>query len=318
MAAIEVMNLVKQYGQRTALGGVSFSVEEGETFGYLGPNGAGKTTTIRILTGMTQATSGTARILSHDIRTDTIGAKRYIGVVPETSNVYDDLSAWHNLIFNAELYGVPDDTRNAAAKRLLDLFDLFDRKDDKVRGFSKGMKRRLTIAMGLVNDPKILFLDEPTSGLDIQSNLIIRDVIRELADRGVTVFLTTHNIEEANVTCRRVAIINHGRIAAIDSPERLKGTFESVKSLEVGLGRITPAVLTALRTLPLVNDLVQEGDKVRLLTHDPIRVLDKVREYTSIHGIPVLSVSTLGPSLEDVFIRITGVGRRAKEVQAID
>jgi ABC-2 type transport system ATP-binding protein len=318
MAAIEVMNLVKQYGQRTALGGVSFSVEEGETFGYLGPNGAGKTTTIRILTGMTQATSGTARILSHDIRTDTIRAKQYIGVVPETSNVYDDLSAWHNLIFNAELYGVPAHARNAAAKRLLDLFDLFDRKDDRVRGFSKGMKRRLTIAMGLVNDPRILFLDEPTSGLDIQSNLIIRDVIRELTDRGVTVFLTTHNIEEANVTCRRVAIINHSRIAAIDAPERLKGTFESVKSLEVGLDRITPAVLTALRTLPLVNDLVQEGDKVRLLTHDPIRVLDEVREYTSIHGIPVLSVCTLGPSLEDVFIRITGVGRRAKEVQAID
>ena len=318
MAAIEVENLVKQYGKRTALDGVSFSIEEGETFGYLGPNGAGKTTTIRILTGMTQATSGTARILSHDIRTDTIRAKRYLGVVPETSNVYDDLPAWDNLIFNAELYGVPAHARNAAAKRLLDLFDLSDRKDDKVRGFSKGMKRRLTIAMGLVNDPKVLFLDEPTSGLDIQSNLIIRDVIRDLSDRGVTVFLTTHNIEEANVTCRRVAIINHGRIAAIDAPERLKSTFESVKSLEVGLGRITPADLAALRTLPLVNDLVQEGDKVRLLTHDPIRVLDEVQKYTGTHGIPVLSVSTLGPSLEDVFIRITGVGRRAKEVQASD
>jgi ABC-2 type transport system ATP-binding protein len=318
MAAIEVTNLVKQYGQRTALGGVSFSVEEGETFGYLGPNGAGKTTTIRILTGMTQATSGTARILSHDIRTDTIRAKQHLGVVPETSNVYDDLSAWQNLIFNAELYGVPAHARNAAATRLLDLFDLSDRKDDRVKGFSKGIKRRLTIAMGLVNDPRILFLDEPTSGLDIQSNLIIRDVIRDLSDRGVTVFLTTHNIEEANVTCRRVAIINHGRIAAIDAPERLKGTFESVKSLEVGLGRITPDDLAALRTLPLVNDLVQEGDKVRLLTHDPVRVLGEVQEYTGTHGIPVLSVSTLGPSLEDVFIRITGVGRRAKEVKAID
>jgi ABC-2 type transport system ATP-binding protein len=318
MYAIEVDRLIKRYGDRTALDGVSFSVEEGETFGYLGPNGAGKTTTIRILTGMTQATSGTARILGHDIGTDTIRAKRHIGVVPETSNVYDDLSAWDNLIFNAELYGVPAHARTSAATRLLDLFGLLDRKDDRVRGYSKGMKRRLTIAMGLVNDPRILFLDEPTSGLDIQSNLIIRDVIRDLAAKGVTVFLTTHNIEEANVTCRRVAIINHGKIAAIDSPERLKNTIESAKSLEVGLDPITPGTLDALRGLPLVNDIVREGDKVRLFTSDPVSVLDEVRQYARANRITVLSVSTLGPSLEDVFIRITGISRRTREVQASD
>ena len=235
--AIEVSNLSKRYREIQALDSVSFSVPEGEIFGYLGPNGAGKTTTIRILTGITQPSGGTARIFGHDIIRETIESRRHMGIVHETSNVYDDLTAWQNIIFTAELYHVEKAGRDEWAEELLKTFDLYERKDDLAHGFSKGMKRRLTLAMGLINHPRLLFLDEPTSGLDVQSNLIIRKVIRGLATEGVTVFLTTHNIEEANLTCDRVAIINHGKIAAIDSPERLKKTIQSVQSVEVGFDR---------------------------------------------------------------------------------
>ena len=318
MYAIEADNLSKRYGEIQALGGVSFRVEEGETFGFLGPNGAGKTTTIRILTGMTQATGGNAAIFGKDISRDTIAAKRYIGIVPETSNVYDDLSAWDNLIFNAELYGVGRTERTKRAQHLLELFELWERRDSRARGFSKGMKRRLTIAMGLINHPRLLFLDEPTSGLDVQSNLIIREVIRDLNEQGITVFLTTHNIEEANVTCNRVAIVNHGRIAATDSPERLKHTIESVQSIEFAFDPPSLHTIPDLEAIPSVNEVRKNGDKVRIFSADPARVIEGVTAYARDRKIRILSVNTYGPSLEDVFIRITGITARPKEVFAND
>lgn len=305
--AIEVMNLSKRYGQIQALDGVSFSVSEGEIFGYLGPNGAGKTTTIRILTGITRPTGGSARIFGHDIITETIESRRHMGIVHETSNVYDELTAWQNLIFTAELYHVGKEGRDGWARQLLETFDLLERKDDLAHGFSKGMKRRLTLAMGLMNHPRLLFLDEPTSGLDVQSNLIIRRVIRDLAGEGVTVFLTTHNIEEANLTCDRVAIIDHGRIAAIDSPERLKKAIQSVQSVEVGLDRQAPEIQEALRGIPTVNEARKDGDKIRLFTDDPSAVIPAVVAYAARENLRVLSLTTYGPSLEDVFIRLTGI-----------
>ena len=240
MNAIEVSHLSKHFGTLKALDDISFSVSEGETFGFLGPNGAGKTTTIRILTGISAPTSGTATIFGKDIIRDTIASRKQMGIVHETSNIYDDLTAWQNMMFTAELYTVGKHEREKRGSELLETFGLLERRNDKVHGFSKGMKRRLTLAMGLVNNPRLLFLDEPTSGLDVQSNLIIRDVIRDLNSRGVTVFLTTHNIEEANLACDRVAIINHGRIAAIDSPERLKKTIQSAQSIEVAFDVPSP------------------------------------------------------------------------------
>jgi ABC-2 type transport system ATP-binding protein len=305
--AIEVLDLSKRYGEIQALGGVSFSIPEGEIFGYLGPNGAGKTTTIRILTGITRPTGGTARIFGHDIIRETIESRRHMGIVHETSNVYDDLTAWQNLIFTAELYHVPKEGRDEWARELLETFDLAGRRDDLARGFSKGMKRRLTLAMGLINHPRLLFLDEPTSGLDVQSNLIIRRVIRELADEGVTVFLTTHNIEEANLTCDRVAIIDHGRIAAIDSPERLKATIQSVQSVEAAFDRPFPEIPDALRKIPAVNEVRREGDKFRFFTDDPSAVLPEIIAFAEREQARVLSLTTHGPSLEDVFIRLTGL-----------
>jgi ABC-2 type transport system ATP-binding protein len=307
MNAISVENLSKQFGDVRALESVSFTVAEGEVFGYLGPNGAGKTTTIRILTGITAPTAGSARIFDLDIMTDTIRARRKMGIVYETSNVYDDMTAWQNMMFAGELYNVGKHVREVRGRELLEVFGLWERRQGRVKTFSKGMKRRLTLAMGLINDPRLLFLDEPTSGLDVQSNLIIREVLHDLTGRGVTVFLTTHNIEEANVTCDRVAIINKGRIAAIDSPERLKQAIQSVQSVEIAFERGSTEAFTDLRDLPMVSEARREGDKIRLYTADPASLLEAVSAYAEARHNRVMSVTTLGPTLEDVFIRLTGL-----------
>jgi len=318
MNAIEVAGLTKHFGKLVALNNITFSVKEGETFGFLGPNGAGKTTTIRILTGITVPTSGSARVFSRDIVTDTIAARRTMGIVHETSNIYTDLSAWQNLMFTAQLYDVSKTLREKRGRELLELFGLWERKDDRTNGFSKGMKRRLTLAMGLINDPRLIFLDEPTSGLDVQSNLIIRDVIRDLNGRGVTVFLTTHNIEEANLTCDRVAIINRGTIAAIDSPEKLKGTIQSVQSVEVALDPVPAHAEDGLGGITAVSEVRKLGDKFRLITRDPPAVIDGVMAYAKAHDARVISVNTYGPSLEDVFIKLTGLEVRHHGVKAVD
>jgi ABC-2 type transport system ATP-binding protein len=318
MNAIEVDHLSKHFGALVALNDISFTVAEGETFGFLGPNGAGKTTTIRILTGISPPTAGMANIFGKNIVQETTAARKQMGIVHETSNIYDDLSAWQNLMFTAELYTIGRKEREQRGKELLNLFSLWDRRNDRVHGFSKGMKRRLTLAMGLINNPRLLFLDEPTSGLDVQSNLIIREVIRDLTSRGVTVFLTTHNIEEANLTCDRVAIINRGQIAAIDSPERLKATIQSVQSVEVAFDRTAAGRENDLRQLPGVSEVRKEGDKFRLFTHNPPEVITAVMDYAQVQKIRVLSMTTFGPSLEDVFIRLTGLEVRTKGGSTVD
>jgi ABC-2 type transport system ATP-binding protein len=318
MNAIEVLHLTRRFDRLVALNDISFSVREGETFGFLGPNGAGKTTTIRILTGITVPTSGSTRIFGRDIVKDTIAARRTMGIVHETSNIYTDLTAWQNLMFTAQLYDVPKSQREKRGRELLDLFGLWERKDDRSGGFSKGMKRRLTLAMGLINDPRLIFLDEPTSGLDVQSNLIIRDVIRDLTAQGVTVFLTTHNIEEANLTCDRVAIINRGTIAAIDAPEKLKATIQSVQSVEAALDPVPVLAVDDLGRIPTVSEVRKIGDKFRLITEDPPAVIDGVVAYAKRENSRVISMSTYGPSLEDVFIRLTGLEVRHRGVTAVD
>jgi ABC-2 type transport system ATP-binding protein len=318
MNAIDVSHLSKRFGALIALDDISFSVSEGETFGFLGPNGAGKTTTIRILTGISAPTGGTATIFGKDIIRDTIATRKQMGIVHETSNIYDDLTAWQNLMFTAELYTIGKHEREKRGNELLELFGLLERRNDKVHGFSKGMKRRLTLAMGLINNPRLLFLDEPTSGLDVQSNLIIRDVIRDLNTQGVTVFLTTHNIEEANLACDRVAIINHGRIAAIDSPERLKKTIQSAQSVEVAFDSAVPHRKEELKLIPKVSEVRKEGDKFRLFTEDPSVVIPAIMEYAKAGNSRVLSMTTFGPSLEDVFIQLTGLEIRSRGVSTVE
>ena len=318
MQAIEVSHLIKKFGSLTAVNDISFSVGEGETFGFLGPNGAGKTTTIRILTGVSRPTSGTATIFGHDIKHDTINAQQSMGIVSENSNVYDDLTAWQNMLFSAELYHVGRNDREKKSTELLKKFELYERRNDKAHGFSKGMKRRLTLAMGLVNSPRLLFLDEPTSGLDVQSNLIIREVISDLILDGVTVFLTTHNIEEANVMCDRVAIINKGNIIAIDAPESLKNTIQGSQSIEVSFNRNSADHLDELSRLSMVNEVQKAGDKFKLYTEDPAKVIDAVAVYAHTHNLKIISITTLGPSLEDVFVKLTGLQRAGDGINAID
>jgi len=304
--AIEVENLTKYYGNLLAVDHVDFQVEQGEVFGFLGPNGAGKTTTQRMLTTLLEPTEGRIRMLGHDLAQDPVPVKRKMGLVPEESNVYTELTAWENLMFTARLYLVEPGERRQRARDLLETFGLWGKRDVKVEDFSKGMRRRLSIAMAIIHRPTLLFLDEPTPGLDAQSTRTIRDLIRELNAEGTTIFLTTHQIEEANQLCDRVAIINHGRIAVIDTPEQLKAAFRKVQSVEVALEPDGQAHGESLKALPGVTHSVKMGDKWRLYTERPSGLLPEVMDYARAHDLEVVSLSTLGPSLEDVFLEITG------------
>jgi ABC-2 type transport system ATP-binding protein len=305
--AIEARNLTKKYGELVAVDRVDFQVKKGEIFGFLGPNGAGKTTTIRMLTGISIPTEGAATIMGYDIQQHPIEAKEQMGIVPDTSNVYDELSAWDNLIFTGRLYDMSKTWREKRAEELLEMFGLYERRKEKVQGFSRGMKRRICIAMALMNKSNILFLDEPTSGLDVQSVLTIRELIRRLNQQGLTIFVTTHNIEEASQMCDRVAIINHGKIAAIDTPEKLKRTAESLQSVEIAFEDTPQNVQKTLGELPNVNEVMKEGDKFRLFTSDPSSVLASTWDFAENNNLKLITVNTLGPSLEDVFVKLTGI-----------
>ena len=316
--AIQVSNLTKYYGRPKAgpstrlkagvlaVDHINFQVQKGEVFGFLGPNGAGKTTTQRMLTTLLDPTEGSILIHGHNLAHDAYPVKRQMGLVPEESNVYTELTAWDNLMFTAKIYGVGRADRTARARELLETFGLWEKRDVKAQDFSKGMRRRLSIAMAIIHKPALLFLDEPTPGLDAQSSRAIRGLIRQLNAEGTTIFLTTHQIEEANQLCDRVAIIDHGQIAAIDTPERLKQAFRRVQSVEVALEPEGQANGQELGSLPEVTTSVKMGDKWRLYTKDPSALLPQVMDYASSRELRVVSLSTLGPSLEDVFLEITG------------
>ncbi len=307
---IEVENLTKVFGRPesgvVAVDHINFCVRQGEVFGFLGPNGAGKTTTQRMLTTLLEPTEGRIVTFGYDLEHDAYPVKRQMGLVPEEANVYTELTAWDNLMFTAQLYRVERAERASRARELLENFGLWEKRDVKAQDFSKGMRRRLSIAMAIIHKPALLFLDEPTPGLDAQSGRAIRDLIRQLNAEGTTIFLTTHQIEEANQLCDRVAIIDHGQIAAIDTPERLKAAFQRVQSVEVALEPDGGAHGDALAALPGATTSVKMGDKWRLYTEDPSTLLPRVMDYARLHELRVVSLSTLGPSLEDVFLEITG------------
>lgn len=305
-SAIDVHKLTKYYGNTLAVDHITFEVQQGEIFGFLGPNGAGKSTTQRMLTTLLAPTSGQILINGHDLAHDAYPAKRVMGLVPEESCVYTELSAWDNLMFTASLYLVPRSERAGRARQLLETFDLWEKRDVKVENFSKGMRRRLSIAMAIIHKPALLFLDEPTPGLDAQSARAIQNLVRQLNSEGTTVFLTTHLIEEANQLCNRVAIISHGRIAAIDTPERLKASFRRVQSVEVAFDGEMAEKSPLLASLPGVTAQVKAGDKTRLYTEDPSALLPRLIQYSESNHLRVVSLNTLGPSLEDVFLEITG------------
>jgi ABC-2 type transport system ATP-binding protein len=294
--AIEVSQLTKIYQvgkdrpPLRAVDGVDFAVREGEVFGFLGPNGAGKTTTIRMLTGLTRPTSGQAWVMGLDLAHDVARIKKHVGVVPEQSNLYDELSAFDNLVFAMQLYGVPRVERKARAEELLGRFRLDGKRDALFAKLSRGMKRALTIAAALAHRPPLLFLDEPTTGLDVMSARNLRRMIAGLRQEGVTVFLTTHYLEEAERLCDRVAVIVKGRIVASDTVDGLKARGQGQMVVEVTLGNGDSSV----------ESVRLEGDDVETVVRT---VLDRARA----DGRRVLAVNTLRPTLEDVFVQLTGL-----------
>jgi ABC-2 type transport system ATP-binding protein len=299
--AIEVRNLTKRYEKLVAVDHVSFEVRTREIFGFLGPNGAGKTTTVRMLTGVIRADEGQATILGYKV--GSLEAKQVTGVVPEMANAYNDLSGWNNLMLMAELYDVPARTAQDKGTKLLQELGLFERKDSLVKGYSKGMKQRLILAMALISDPEILFLDEPTSGLDVQSARLIKSLIQALNAGGKTIFLTTHDMDEANQLCDRVAVINKGKIVAIDAPERLRMATSGRHSVEVSFTEnINPETLAQL---PGVNEVRKVGDKYRLYTESPGELVVGLVDYSRTIRLKIVSLNILAPSLEDAFVALT-------------
>ena len=302
MSAIEVQNLTKRYEDVTAVNHINFEVKKGEIFGFLGPNGAGKTTTIRILTGLLKPDEGKAFVVGYDVAKNPIEAKQCIGVVPEVSNAYIDLTAWENLTLIGKLYGVPAQKLQENATKLLKEFGLYEVKDKLVRGFSKGMKQKLLLCMALVNDPEVLFLDEPTSGLDVESARLLREKITQFNRDGKTVFLSTHNMEEANQLCHRTAIINHGKIAAIDTPENLRAQSMELQYIEVLFDRNVN--IEEISKHPSVSKASPAGNKVRIYTANPSDVIEFLADFAKQNGTRILSLNTMMPSLEDVFLKL--------------
>jgi len=301
--AIRVRNLTKYFGKLLAVDHVGFEVLEGEIFGLLGPNGAGKTTAVRMLTGILRPDSGDVFIHGSRLSENLIGTKMKLGVTPEMGNVYLDLTARQNVILAGKYYGIPGKELRIKAESLLERFGLLEQRNAFVRTLSRGMKQRVNIASALVHSPEILFLDEPTSGLDIQSQRLVRDIIKEMREGGTTVFLTTHNIEEANILCERVAIMNTGRIAAIDTPEKLKSTFEESQSVEVSFNKAIDGSL--MEKSGLVSRLEKLGNKWRLYTESPDELVKYLARFAEDEKLKLVSLQTCGASLEDVFVRLT-------------
>ncbi len=310
---IEVKGLTREYGYLVAVDHVEFGVYQGEIFGFLGPNGAGKTTTIRMLTGVIDPTKGTATIQGHDIRDEPLLSRAHIAVVPEEANVYPDLSVWQNLMLMAELHGVARHRRLQEAERLLDLLGLTKRKKQKARALSKGLRQRLMLCAALVTGPEVLFLDEPTSGLDVQSARMIRQIVSDLNRGGLTVFLTTHNMSEAGEMCSRVAIIDKGRIAAIDTPEILRSTISSRQYIEVRFAGTAPEH-NELESLSGVSQIEVNNRTFRFYTKLPGQVVTEVVRLADSRGLEIADLGNHKPSMEDVFLHLTN-GRKERGLQ---
>lgn len=300
---IEAYNLTKRFNGLTVVDRISFTVGRGEVFGFLGPNGAGKTTTIRMLTGLLTPDAGNISIDKIDIIKDPVRAKMKLGIIPEMGNIYTDLSARENIILAGSYYGYPSAELTQKTDYLLGLFELGGRGKEPVRAFSKGMKQRVNIASAIVHDPEILFLDEPTSGLDVKSQRLIKDIIKDINHKGTTVFLTTHNIEEANNLCNRVAIIDNGKIAAIERPEVLRSTFESTVAVEVAFEE--PIAVDVFSGKGPIDRAVKSGDRFKLYTRDPGATVIYIAGLSESLGKKIISLEILKPSLEEAYIRLT-------------
>jgi ABC-2 type transport system ATP-binding protein len=302
-----VTELTKRFDDVTALDKISFAVLQGELFGFLGPNGAGKTTTINILTGLARPDSGTMRISGLECTRNPKAAQHLIGVVPDESNLYPELSAFDNLCFCASLYGVRRSESQTRARELLEIFDLKEAADRKFAGYSKGMKRKLTIAAGIIHHPHILFLDEPTTGIDVASARQIRQLIAELHRTGTTIFLTTHYIEEAERLCERIAFIVKGRIVKIDTVANLLQPIQEKRAMLISISNSPLDLCGKLAAaFPHFEFQAVSPEQVRAESAETISIGPLVR-FIENQGAEVTEARRLRPSLEEVFVRVTGI-----------
>jgi len=302
---ITTQSLTKYYDSLVAVDHISLQVKEGEIFGFLGPNGAGKTTTIRMLVGLTTPSEGTALINGHDIRSKMVEIKRCVGVVPETSNLYNELTAWENLLFMARLYHVPKGKRSERVKELLKTFNLWEIRNTRFGKFSKGLKRRLTVAAALVHNPNIVFLDEPTSGLDVMSARSFRDLLKDLKETGVTLFLTTHYIWEADQLCDRIAIIVKGKIVIVDTPENLKAVVKSIPVVEASFDSQIESLNVG--ELEELGKIKVQGNRMQIQTENVFETIKILTVFAEKHCLEIVYLNTINPNLEDAFVKLTGV-----------
>jgi len=307
MEIIAVDQLTKKYGDQTAVDRIAFSVREGEIFGFLGPNGAGKTTTINVLTGLARATMGSVRIAGFDGATEIKKAQRIMGIVPDESNLYDEFNGFENLCFCAALYGLAKEEREKKAGELLKQFGLDQAGKKRFGAYSRGMKRKLTIAAGIIHEPRILFLDEPTTGIDVASARQIRQLIQTLNQRGMTIFLTTHYIEEAERLCHRVAFIVEGRLARSGPLDELMREVQQDHVVQFSFTDEISGLKPSLQaTFPdLVVDI--PGNRaIRFRSSNPLNVTPLMRFFEE-KNLPVYEARIMRPSLEEVFVNITGI-----------
>jgi ABC-2 type transport system ATP-binding protein len=306
-AAIDVRKIVKRFGDFTAVGGISFAVEQGEVFGLLGPNGAGKSTLIRMLTTLIPPTEGTALVGGVDVALDPNGVRKRIGVIPQALTSDMELSARENLIIFAKLYGVPRSKRGPLIDELLAAVELTEWADKPVKNLSGGMRRRVEIARGLVHEPNIFFLDEPTTGLDPVSRTAVWEMLRKIkATHDLTVLLTTHYMDEADKLCDRIAIVDHGQLMALDSPLRLKASVPGTNTIEASFGDAPADWLARLGSLPGVEKVTGDAKVARLATSRGPETTTALMSTASAAGVPVLSLAVQSTTLDDVFVHYTG------------
>ncbi len=318
LPAIEVEHIVKKYGDFTAVNDVSFQVADGEIFGLLGPNGAGKSTLIRMMTTLIPITAGQARISGHDVAREPNAARRAIGVIPQALTSDLDLTVEENLNIYAKLYDVPAKEREHSIHELLELVDLTKWRDAQTKTLSGGMRRRLEIARGLVHHPKIFFLDEPTTGLDPVSRVAVWEMLTNIkAHRQLTILITTHYMDEADRLCDRIAIVDHGKLVALDTPVKLKASVPGSNVIEVQFEHAPADWEQRLHNLTAVTSVQSEGAGMfRILTGDGSRTTTELVAAAVQAGVPVRSLSVQNTTLDDVFVHYTGRQLRDELVKA--
>jgi ABC-2 type transport system ATP-binding protein len=305
--AVQVSNLTKRFDEILAVNDISFQVTKGELFGFLGPNGAGKTTTINMLTGLSKLDAGKINISGIDCTHNPKAAQHLTGIVPDESNLYPELTGLENLCFCAALYGIGKVERQKRARELLEIFSLTDAANRKFAGYSKGMKRKLTFAAGIIHQPPILFLDEPTTGIDVASARQVRQIIAELHQKGTTIFLTTHYIEEAERLCERIAFIVNGQIVRTDRTAELlqpvKGKHVIMLSVSSSVEGLTEGMVSAF---PQYDFQSPAPNQIHIESTEPVNVGPLAR-FLEEHEIQVTEARRHVPSLEDVFVQVTGI-----------